>query len=303
MAVPDINTLLRPLLGFAGDGEEHATRDAVECLSHGFGLSPDERDQLIPSGYRTVMLNNVAWARAHLNKAGLIENTQKGMFKITAQGKSLLEEGPNPLDIRTLNARLPEQAERESNEETNLRDATTPDTCPPVAPEDAIVKALELINERLINDVLDRVRSVPPAFFEQLVLDLLIKMGYGGSRREAASRLGRTGDGGIDGTIIEDRLGLDTIYVQAKRWQGTVGRPEIQKFAGALVGRHANKGVFITTSIFSAEARAFAETFSTRIVLIDGVTLSRLMVEYGLGVSTVATYDIKRLDRDYFDKE
>jgi restriction system protein len=308
MTIPDYQTLMLPVLRAAADGQEHRFRDVVELLADQHRLTDEERNTLLPSGTAPLFDNRVGWARTYLKQAGLIESAKRGYFAITGRGKSLLATSPDRIDIRTLD-QYPEFA--------SFRRKKTPDSPAVVSaqspgdgdneeadgatPEESFARAYQRLRSNLEAELLDQVKSSTPAFFERLVIDLLVAMGYGGSRQDAASVVGRSGDGGIDGTIKEDKLGLDVIYVQAKRWEGVVGRPEIQKFAGALQGQRATKGVFITTSTFTREAKEFAGSIQSKIILVDGDQLVQLMVDHSVGVSTVSTFHVKKVDSDYFD--
>jgi len=304
MAVPDFQTLMLPLLQLAADGHDYRFRDVVERLADEFSLTPEERSELLPSGQQSIFSNRVGWASTYLKQAGVLEAPRRGLLRITARGLDLLKERPRKIDVAFLE-RFPEFVEfrgkrRHRNPIAQPKIATVPSTD---TPEDALSSAYRSLRAELEAQLLEEIGRASPAFFEQLVVDLLVKMGYGGSRQDAGRAVGRTGDGGIDGIINEDRLGLDVIYIQAKRWESTVGRPEIQKFAGALQGHRARKGVFITTSAFSREALEYAGVIESRIILIDGDQLAKLMVDHGVGVSTVGSYEVKRVDSDYFSEE
>lgn len=302
MPIPDYQSWMLPLLKLAADKKEHTLRGAVEDLADEFQLSEAERKELLPSGKQTIIHNRVGWSRTYMTKAGLLEATRRGCFRITERGLQALAEKPARIDIKWLN-RYPEFLEfkaikREAPEQ--LPDLGIPEG---ETPEESLERSYEEIRGRLAGDLLDRVKASPSGFFEQLVVDLLVAMGYGGSTHDAGKALGRSGDGGIDGIIKEDKLGLDAVYIQAKRWDGTVGRPEIQKFAGALQGARARKGVFITTSAFTKDAEDYVTKIESKIVLIDGQRLCELMIDHGVGVTTAATYEIKRVDSDYFGDE
>lgn len=306
MAIPDYQTCMLPFLSFLGDSAEHSLREAEDSLAKHFKLTDAERAELLPSGQQGIFRNRVGWARTYLKKACLVEATQRGVFKITDRGLSILGTNPSRIDSKFLE-QFPEFVEfRDFSKATNgiksESDLTT--VLSPIAtatPEEAIEAAYQGLREQLAQEILAAVLSCSPTFFEQLVVDLLVKMGYGGSRRDAGERIGQSGDGGIDGIIKEDRLGLDAIYIQAKRWQGSVGRPEIQKFVGALQGQRARKGVFITTSSYTADAIDYASRIDTKVVLIDGKALSALMIDFDVGVSVSASYVVKRVDSDYFE--
>jgi len=304
MPIPDYQTLMLPLLRFAADGNDHTTREAVEILATEFQLTSAERTELLASGQQAIFNNRVGWANSYLKKAGLLESPRRGALRITARGEAILGENPSRIDVRFLE-RFPEFIEfRDAPRNSKGTDtteaaiaATTEQT-----PEEALEIAHQSLRLSLAQDILSRILSCSPTFFERLVVELLVKMGYGGSRRDAEERIGQSGDGGIDGIIKEDRLGLDTIFIQAKRWQGSVGRPEIQKFVGALQGQRAKKGVFITTSSYTAEAIDYASRIDTKVVLIDGQLLANLMMDFDVGVSISASYIVKRIDSDYFEE-
>ena len=309
MAIPDYQTVMLPLLRLAADGSEHKFRDAVEKLAQEFRLTSEERSELLPNGTAPLFDNRVGWARTYLKQAGLLSSARRGLFRITELGKALLAKEPQRIDVELLNQyeefRQFRTRRRENAVNTGLTAAPTLDHESPTdqTPEDQLASAYNRLRRDLELDLLEQVKSSPPAFFERLVIDLLVAMGYGGSRQDAGRAIGKSGDGGIDGIIKEDKLGLDVIYVQAKRWEGTVGRPEIQKFAGALQGHRATKGVFITTSSYSRDATEYANLISTKIILIGGEELASLMVEHNVGVSTVGMYELKKIDADYFEGE
>ncbi len=302
MAIPDYQTIMLPLLRLAGDGAEHRFREVVTQIADQFSVPEAEREELLPSGRGIVIRNRVGWARTYLLHSGLLEATRRGYFQITDRGKEILAGNPERIDIRFLE-RFPEFQQFRSRRGT--RDRKPRPAKPPLddTPEETLDAAYQQLREELETDLLAQVKAAPPEFFERLVVTLLLKMGYGGSREDAGKSVGRSGDGGIDGIIKEDRLGLDAIYIQAKRWDSNVGRPEIQKFAGALQGHRARKGVFLTTASFSREAEQFAEMIDSNIVLIDGEGLAALMVDHNVGVSTVDTYEIKKVDTDFFSEE
>jgi restriction system protein len=308
MAVPDFQSLMLPLLKLLGDGREIRFSDAVEALADEFGLSEDERAQMLPSGRDRLIRNRVGWARTYLGKAGLLRAARRGFLQITDPGREVLASNPGRVDMKFLE-RFPEFLQfrelRHERSDVQAESAVAPIPATPTdaTPEEALDVSYQRLRGELEADILDQVKTCSPSFFERLVVELLVKMGYGGSLLDAGQAVGRSGDGGIDGIIKEDRLGLDVIYLQAKRWDSSVSRPEIQKFAGALQGHRARKGVFITTSSFTREALEFSKSIDSKIVLIDGITLARLMVDHDLGVATVRSYDIKRIDSDYFSEE
>lgn len=313
MPIPDYQTLMLPLLRFAGDGREHRARDAVEALAKEFSLSDDELSVMLPSGTAPLFSNRVAWSRTYLKQAGLIQSKKRGVFQITSRGLELLAANPQKIDNTTLE-QYPEYLEfrlrrgdsKESDKAESQPSQTTQSSLvdqTDSTPEELFSQAYMRLRNNLEAELLEQVKASTPAFFERLVIDLLVAMGYGGSRRDAGRAIGKSGDGGIDGIIKEDKLGLDVIYIQAKRWEGTVGRPEIQKFAGALQGQRANKGVFITTSSFSREAEEYAGIISSKIILVNGEQLASLMVDHNVGVSPISSFEIKRVDSDYFEGE
>jgi restriction system protein len=301
MSIPDYQTCMLPFLRFLEDGKEHSLRSAEEYLAEKFQLTPAERSELLPSGQQGIFKNRIGWARTYLKKALLLESPKRGVFKITARGIQVLKNNPPKIDKKYLE-QWPEfvafQLSYKTSGNVNVAVALTPET---TTPEEAIELAYQGLRDQLAQELLVRILGCSPLFFEQLVVELLVKMGYGGSRKDAGERIGQTGDGGIDGIIKEDRLGLDTIFLQAKRWQGSVGRPEIQKFVGALQGQRARKGVFITTSTYTKEAAEYVSHIETKVVLIDGAYLANLMIDFDVGVAPSATYVVKRVDSDYFD--
>ena len=298
MAIPDYQSIMLPLLELAGDGEEHSLRETIEALADKFDLSDKERRELLPSGRQPTFDNRVGWARTYMKKAGLLKSTKRGHYQITERGLGVLDQNPPEIDNAYLR-QFPEFVEFQRPKPREMeKEGAEPDDS--ATPEEQIEAAYQSLREDLVNDLLATVKSCSPAFFEQLVIDLLVRMGYGGTRKDAGQAIGRSGDGGIDGIIKEDRLGLDIVYIQAKKWDNTVSRPEIQKFAGALQGQRAKRGVFITTSTFSRAARDYVSRIDSKIVLIDGDTLAQLMIDFDIGVTGVATYELKRIDSDYF---
>jgi restriction system protein len=310
MTIPDYQSLMLPLLQFAADGREHTKREALEQLGRQLGLTASELSTLLPSGRQGLFDNRVAWARSYLKHAGLLDAPRRGVFVITERGRQLLAEGLSRIDNRVL-ARYPEfldftsGANRRRNEDAVDVVARPDERESDLTPDEWIRAGHKKLRETLGAELLQRIGKASPRFFEGLVVDLLVAMGYGGSHEDAARVVGQSGDGGIDGIIKQDRLGLDNIYVQAKRWQpgSTVGRPDVQQFAGALHGRKASKGVFITTATFSREAIEYARGVQTAIVLIDGKELAELMLDYGIGVSLQETIRLQRVDEDYFVEE
>ncbi|MCC5931051.1 MAG: restriction endonuclease [Cyclobacteriaceae bacterium] len=304
--IPDYQTLMLPLLKSVSDGQEHKYRDIIENLATEFEVTDEERKELLASGSQAIFDNRVGWAKTYLKKAGLLDSPKRATFVITDLGRQTLSKNPDRIDAKYLR-QFPaflefQNASRNGNEteeeiaKTELHEQT---------PEENLDKAYQRIRKSLASELLNKVIELTPAFFERLVVELLVKMGYGGSIKDAGKAMGKSGDEGIDGTIKEDKLGLDIIYIQAKRWKtgNVVGRPEIQKFVGALAGQGAKKGIFITTSNFTKEALDYAPRNETKIVLIDGEQLAQLMIDYSLGCTTQQTYELKKLDSDYFGEE
>ena len=302
--IPDYQTLMLPVLKSVADGKEHKFRQIADSIAKNFGLTEEELGCLLPSGNQSIFDNRVGWAKTYLKKACLIEYKGKGVLKITERGKQVLKDSPQKIDNKFLkqydefnefqNKVNPKEEKQET--ETDYKNQT---------PEELIETAFHDFQKSLAEELLDKIRNVSPSFFEKLVVALLVKMGYGGSIKDARQAIGRTGDEGIDGIIKEDKLGLDVIYIQAKRWKenNVIGRPEIQKFVGALAGQGAKKGVFITASSFTKEALDYKPMNDTKVILIDGMKLANLMIEYNLGVAQLHCYELKKLDNDYFDEE
>lgn len=304
MPIPDYQSCMLPLLRFAGDGAEHALKEAVAALTEDFRLTEVEKSEYLPSGQQTVIQNRVAWARTYMKKAGLLASPRRGYLSISDRGRAVLRENPPAIDVKYLErfpAFIEFKALRHEKEGDSPAVAAIPTIDVGKTPHEALESAYERLRAELVAEILSTIKVSEPVLFEEIVVDLLVKMGYGGSRKDAGHAIGRRGDEGIDGIIKEDRLGLDIIYIQAKRWEATVGRPEIQKFAGALDGQRARKGVFITTSDFSREAEDYVSRIDKKIILMDGPTMARLMIDFGVGVTSVSTYEIKKLDSDYFE--
>ncbi len=304
MPIPDYQTVMLPLLKLTADGADHPFRESVDALAVHFKLTDDERNELLPSGTSHVFGSRVGWARSYLKQAGLLEAPKRGVFRITRVGQALLKTAPEKIDNTLLNRYESFRAFRSRGKEVD--DAIKPvlaEMASSQTPEDSMAAAYQRVRKNLEAELLDQIRTSTPAFFERLVVDLIVSMGYGGSRKDAGRAIGRSGDGGIDGIIKEDRLGLDVIYLQAKKWDGTVGRPEVQKFAGALQGQRATKGILITTSTFSKEAMDYVNIIAVKIILIDGDMLAGLMVDNNVAVVRTGTYELKKIDLDYFEGE
>jgi restriction system protein len=304
--IPDYQTLMLPLLKITADRKEYHYRDLIEALSTEFQLTDDERKEFLASGNQSIFDNRVGWAKTYLKKAGLLDSPKRATFVITELGKQTLSKNLDRIDNKNLR-QFPSFLEfqnishnvEETEEETGNIEILKH------TPEETLDKAYQRIRESLASDLLNRVVQLSLAFFERLVVELLVKMGYGGSIKDAGKAIGKSGDEGIDGTIKEDKLGLDIIYIQAKRWKpgNMVGRPELQKFVGALAGQGAKKGIFITTSYFSNDAKAYTPRNETKIVLIDGEQLAQLMIDHNLGCTTQQIYELKKIDSDYFGEE
>lgn len=301
--VPSYETLMLPVLRLAADGQQHTTKEAIGPIAEAIGLSEKGRAETLPDG-RNRLLHRLEWARTYLKQAGLLVYPRRGAFAITQRGKLFLTQHPEEITNKML-MEFPEFREfKEGRPEGSDAQAAVAPATESIDPEEAMQNAHVVLRNALESELLQRVKDGTPEFFEQLVVDLLLKMGYGGSRKDAGKALGRTGDGGVDGIINEDPLGLDVIYVQAKRWkENSVGRPAVQQFAGALQGRRARKGVFIATSTFSREAQDFVSNVDAKIVLIDGPRLASLMAEHDIGVTKNREYVTKRIDLDYFADE
>ena len=292
-----------PLLKFAGDNQEHTIRETIDHIADTFKLTEQDRKEVLPSGSQYIIDNRVGWARTYLKKAGLLESPKRSYFKITSLGIDVLKKNPAEINIKFLE-QFPlfiefrnTKKEKDENEEHEVETGSTQ------TPQELLEYGYQKIRKDLSQELLGFVKQSSPRFFEKLVVELLLSMGYGGSRKDAGQAIGQSGDGGIDGIIKEDKLGLDVIYIQAKRWENVVGSKEIRNFVGSLVGQKANKGVFITTSGFTKDALEYVKTITHKVILIDGEMLTQLMIENNIGVSKVISYDIKKIDSDYFVEE
>lgn len=302
--IPDYQTLMLPLLRLVADGQEHTARGLVEKLADEFHVTDDERRELLTSGVQPVFDNRVGWARTYLKKAGLLESPRRATVVISELGRQTLAKNPDRIDTKFLRQfpsflefQSPSRNGTELEEDLTERNSNQ-------TPEESLDLAYQGIRKSLASELLNKVLELSPAFFERLVVELLVKMGYGGSIKDAGKAIGKSGDEGIDGTIYEDKLGLDIIYIQAKKWKGTnVGRPDLQKFVGALAGQGAKKGIFITTSDFTKDAIEYIPKNETKIVRINGEQLAQLMIDYNLGCTTQQVYEVKKIDNDYFGDE
>jgi len=300
MAIPDFQSIMLPLLTLLGDGKEHPNSELTDRLAEHFHLSPEEKTQLLPSGNQKVFSNRVAWAKADLKMAGLIQSPKRGLSEITQRGQEVLRNEPVRIDRKFLK-QFQEYQEKIGQQGNKKSDAEQNETMQ--TPQEMLETAYQTLRREVAVELLNQVKSGTPEAFEKMVVELLLAMGYGGTLQDAGESLGKPGDEGLDGIIKEDRLGLDVIYIQAKKWENPVSRPEIQKFAGALQGKRARKGVFITTSSFSQGARDYANNIENKIVLIDGPQMAELMIDHGVGVSTSKVFEVKRIDYDYFIEE
>lgn len=302
MPIPKYDEMYRAFLDCLADGQQHKSKEVKDVVAGVFSVSEKERTELLPSGKQQLFDNRIGWTRTYLKKAGLVQSPSRGVYVITPVGRQVLDENPPQIDNLFLQRFESFRKFISPNNEDTIT-AIPVEKVSSKTPQDILDEAFQQINTTLADDILNEIMKQSPAFFEHLVVKLLTQMGYGGSVDNAGMVIGQTGDEGIDGVIREDKLGFSLIYIQAKRWDcdKTVGRPELQKFVGALAGQGASKGLFITTAKFTKEAYQYAEKqHTTKVVLVDGTTLAKLMIEYDLGVSTEATYEIKRIDSDFF---
>ncbi|MEM5299079.1 restriction endonuclease [Burkholderia sp. JPY481] len=303
MAIPSFQHFFLPFLNCISDGKEYGLQDLMDHLAKTFNLSQDDANEVLPSGRVTRLRNRVAWTRTYLSKALLVESSGRGRFRITQRGRELLATNPAELDVRSLKKYPEFQAFQQAGTDDNASNSTEEQVVAGETPEERLESSYLALRKELVQALLQQVLNTSPAFFEQLVVDLLVAMGYGGSRVDAGKAVGQSGDEGIDGIIKEDRLGLDIIYLQAKRWQNPVGRPQVQAFVGSLVGKGAGKGVMLTTSRFTDDARQFVKHLQQKVVLIDGEELAALMIDFNVGVSATTQYVVKKIDLDYFGEE
>lgn len=303
MTIPDYQSIMLPLLKYAGDNQEHTIREAIEHIADIFKLTEEDKKEVLPSGSQYVIDNRVGWARTYLKKAGLLESPKRSYFKITPLGLDVLKKNPAKINVKFLE-QFPLFIEfRNTKKEKDEHEEQEVESSSSQTPQELLEYGYQKIKKDLSQELLGYVKQSSPRFFERLVVELLLSMGYGGSRKDAGQAIGQSGDGGIDGIIKEDKLGLDVIYLQAKRWENVVGSKEIRNFVGSLVGQKANKGVFITTSGFTRDALEYVKSITHKVILIDGEMLTQLMIENNIGVSKVISYDIKKIDSDYFVEE
>ena len=302
MPIPDYQTLMLPVLRLTGDGDEHPVARIRSRIAIAFNLTPEDLSQKLKSG-TTLFANRVGWAIAYLSKAQLLTLTARGVYRITERGSAFLKANPPAITAKSLR-QFPEFADfqnRGDSRSSETPPSASPDDNDRATPEERLESSFQILRDALARELLEVLLSGTAAAFERVVVDLIVAMGYGGSQEDAGSVVGKAGDGGIDGVIKQDKLGLDVVYVQAKRWKDVVGSPEIMKFSGSLTKRHASKGVFITTSYFSKDALEYVQAISQKIVLIDGVKLASFMIDHDVGVAEAKTYVVKRLDQDYFE--
>lgn len=302
MGIPDFQSIMLPLLKYLGDQKEKSNQEINQDLAKFFNLTTEEINRLLPSGNQQIFANRLAWAKSYLKKATLISSPRRGHYQIATKGLGVLRVNPDKIDIKYL-SKFSEFANFLRERVRKIEQPLIEEQSDSKTPEEYIEYGYQRIIDELSTGLLQKIKECAPKFFEKLVIELLLAMGYGGSRQEAGKVIGTSGDGGIDGIINEDKLGLDSIYVQAKRWEGTVGRPEIQGFAGALQGKRARKGVFITSSSFTKEAFDYVSRIDSKIILIDGENLAKLMIEHNIGTAKVNSYEIKKIDSDYFVDE
>lgn len=309
MVVPDYQSLMLPLLKYAETRNgELTTNESVEILAKELELTEEDLREMLPSGTQSTFGNRVGWAATYMKKAGLLESTRRGYYQITTRGRELLANQPKVINVKLLE-KYPEFLEFKKNKGTRTKNGEKIlqtkliSDISAATPSEALEAAYENLRDELADELLTKLKKTAPAFFERVVVELLVKMGYGGSRSDAGKAIGKSGDGGIDGIIKEDKLGLDVVYIQAKRWNNTpVGRPDVMQFAGALQAQRANKGIFLTTSRFTEDARSYVSQINSKIVLIDGEQLTSLMIDNDVGVSVVSLYPVKKIDSDYFDE-
>lgn len=300
MAVPDFQSFFKPLLEIAADGNIHSVKEARNVIATQFKMTEEDMSDMLPSGIQSKFDNRVAWAKSYFIQAKVLESPKRGCFVITQRGLELLQQKHDRIDIKVL-SQYPEFVQFHAGNKKEKDDK--PEIASSATPEEILQISYQQIRKDLSAELLIKIKENSPKFFENLVVDLMVSLGYGGSKKDAGKAIGQVGDEGLDGIIKEDMLGLDAIYLQAKRWEGTVGRPEIQKFVGALSGKKAKKGVFITTGKFSDDAKSYPDRIDHRVILIDGDDLVNYMIDFNIGVSTTAKFEIKKIDTDYFNEE
>lgn len=308
MAIPKYETLMLPLLRLLSDDQPHKISDLASVLENEFDLSESERLEMLPSGRVTTFRSRVHWAATYMSQAGLVQRPKRGWIEITQNGKHVLDENPLSLNTKYLE-RFPAFIDFRTRSGIKDTSPATQNGVPsaiaaedPMTPEESLEASYQSITQQLADELLEKLKQGSPRFFERVVVDLLVAMGYGGSKPSVAKAVGKSGDEGIDGVINEDKLGLDVVYIQAKRWTNPVGSPTVHQFTGSLEGKKANKGVLITTSTFTKDAQQFVGLIGKRVVLIDGPMLANFMIEHDVGVTTASTFVVKRIDGDYFEE-
>lgn len=301
MAVPEFQGFMLPILNLFSDGNKHTTKECMETVIKYFNLSDEDVKLTVPSGKQTLVANRVYWSLTYLKKSLLLQTIERGIYKITSRGKELLDTSPVRIDKKLLSKYEEYRifSNQEKGVETNNLESN--DNTLEITPEENIDLIYNKIKSQLSDDLLEIILDKDPYYFERLVMDVLTKMGYGDINDNQNMVTKKSGDEGIDGIINQDKLGLDKIYVQAKRWNNVVRRPELQKFVGALSTKKSNKGIFITTSDFTKDAREYVTNLSQTIILINGKDLTKLMIEYNVGVQSNYSYEIKKIDNDYFE--
>jgi restriction system protein len=309
MAIPPFKDFLLATLKNYSDRQVHTIVDVQNRLADDFDLSDADRTEMLESGFQTRLNNRVQWAHTYLSRSKLLERVKRSQYRISDRGRALLDEKPREVSPALLKERYSEFREFVSPNRTGGSElapgpdvSTSASEAGPGTPEERLESNYRALRVALAQQLVDQLKASSPSFFERVVVELLVAMGYGGSRADAGKAVGRSGDGGIDGIIKEDRLGLDAVYIQAKRWDSQVGRPIVQGFVGALAGRKAHKGILITTSSFSQEARRYVEDIPQKVILIDGAQLAEYMMDFGVGVATTATYAVRRIDSDFFEE-
>ncbi|HRG75466.1 MAG TPA: restriction endonuclease [Leptospiraceae bacterium] len=304
MAIPDFQSIMLPVLKFLADKKEYQSKEIKDYICKEFKLTEKELEEKLPSSNSISLISNrVAWAEAHMKMAGIIESPRRGFYRITNDGINVLKKPPEKINLKFLQSFEEYKRKKAEWKNKEKEDSQETEEINSLTPDEMLELGHKKIKNELSTELLSRVKETSPKFFENLVIELLIKMGYGGSLEERGSVVGKSGDEGIDGVIKEDKLGLDIIYIQAKKWEGNVGRPEIQKFVGALQGQRAKKGIFITTSSFNENSYEYVSKIDIKVILINGEELANLMIDYNVGVTLKRNYEIKKIDTDFFIEE
>jgi restriction system protein len=303
MGIPDFQSAMLPLLKSISDGNIHEVKTIKQKLAAEFNLTELELIKMLPSGRAKLFDNRLGWANFYLKKAGLIVSNERGKFQITDEGKKFLAKKPDKIKVSTLKQFRTFQEFQIDKKVSSTEDIEQKSENETISPEEKMDEGYTQYSNEIMGEILKKIIGCSPSFFESLVVDLLINMGYGGSRKDAGEAIGRSGDGGIDGLIKEDKLGLDTIYIQAKKYdKSSIPISDVRDFAGSLLSKKAKKGIFITTSDFPDSAHEFVKSIEPKIVLINGSQLVAYMYQYNIGVSTKSVYEIKNIDHDYFEE-